>query len=100
MTPDIASGEAVSRRLDKWLWCARVFRTRQAAASFIEDRTVRLTRNGRTERIGKPGFGLKAGDEISLILADRPVAYRVRAFARRRGSGPQAAALFEVLTAT
>lgn len=88
---------AASQRIDKWLWCARVFRTREQAAAFVEQQTVRLTREGQTQRVGKPGFALKQGDEIALILSGRPKAYRVLAFAARRGSTQEAAALFEAL---
>lgn len=91
------TGGAASQRIDKWLWCARVFRTREQAASFVEEQTVRLTRGGQTQRVGKPGFNLKEGDEIALILSGRPKAYRVLAFALRRGSAQEAAALFEAL---
>ena len=91
MTPEAPR----SQRIDKWLWCARFFRTRQAAAQFVEAGTVRLTRGRHTQRIGKPGFALAAGDELAFLLSEQPVIVRVRAFAARRGSAPDAALLFE-----
>lgn len=86
-----------SQRIDKWLWCARFFRTRTAASTFVEEVSVRLTREGRTHRVGKPGFGLRPGDELAFLLVDRPVVVRVLGFAPRRGSAREAAALFEAL---
>lgn len=84
-----------SQRIDKWLWCARFFRTREAASGFVETHSVRLLRAGRAQRIGKPGFALKTGDELSFLLSDRPVIVRVRALAVRRGPAPEAALLFD-----
>lgn len=95
MTPEALTGAAASQRIDKWLWCARFFRTRAAAADYVESQTVRLTREGRAQRVAKPGFALKAGDELALLLSERPVIVRVRALAQRRGSALDAAALFD-----
>lgn len=86
-----------SQRIDKWLWCARFFRTREAAATFIETQSARLMRAGRPQRITKRGFALKAGDELSFLLSDRLMIIRVRAFAPRRGTAQDAARLFDPL---
>lgn len=95
MTPEASTGAAASQRIDKWLWCARFFRTREAAAAFIETQSVRLARAGLVQRIAKPGFALKAGDELSFLLSDRAVIVRVCGFALRRGSAQDAAKLFD-----
>lgn len=97
MTQEELTGAPEGQRIDKWLWCARVFRTREAAVSFVEEQTVRLRRDGRAQRIVKPGFSLKTGDEIALLISGRPMVLRVRAFAARRGSAREAAALFELI---
>lgn len=85
---------AQSQRIDKWLWCARFFRTREAAAAFVGDGNVRLTRAGRRQRIAKPSFALKLDDELSFLLSDRPVIVRIRAFPARRGPATMAASLY------
>ena len=86
-----------SRRLDKWLWCARQFKTRSLAARFVEEKTVRLTRAGVTERIDKPSRLLNRGDEIAFMLGDRLVILAVEGFAMRRGPASQAQKLYRSL---
>lgn len=81
---------APSRRLDRWLWCARRFRTRTLAANFISEAGVRVTRRGVTERIDKPGYQLTLGDTVSYMIGERVIALAVTGFADRRG--PPAAA--------
>jgi ribosome-associated heat shock protein Hsp15 len=86
-----------SQRLDKWLWCARFFRTRTAASSFVEQASVRVTRAGRTHRVVKPAFSLRPGDLLAFLLSERPVIVRVLGLATRRGAARDAAALFETI---
>ena len=54
------SGEA-SQRVDKWLWHARIFKTRTLAASFAGSGKIRL--NG--ERIAKPSQTVTVGDVLT-----------------------------------
>lgn len=84
-----------AQRLDKWLWCARLFRARAEAAAFVEEHGVRLTRNGRAQRVEKPAFTLRAGDQIALMRGQRLICVRVIAFSDRRGSAGEAATLME-----
>ena len=42
-------------RLDVWLWRARFFKTRSLAAGHVRRRGVRLSHNGQTRRVDKPG---------------------------------------------
>lgn len=84
-----------AQRLDRWLWCVRLFRTRQAAAAFVEEHGARITRNGRVHRVEKPGFSLKNGDEIAFMLGDRLIVVRVVSFSERRLPQTEAAALME-----
>lgn len=86
-----------AQRLDKWLWCARLFRSRRSAAAFIEERSVRLIRGDQAQRVDKPGFSLKEGDEIAFIICDKLTIVRVRGFSARRGSAADAGALLERL---
>jgi ribosome-associated heat shock protein Hsp15 len=81
------------QRIDRWLWHARVVRTRPAAAALANGGHVRL--NG--ERIDAASRAVKAGDVVTVAL-DRTVrVMRVIGFAERRGSAEQAYGLYEDL---
>jgi ribosome-associated heat shock protein Hsp15 len=54
-------GEAVKVRLDKWLWAARFFKTRQLAAEAINGGKVHL--NGQRS---KPGKEVKPGNRLRI----------------------------------
>jgi ribosome-associated heat shock protein Hsp15 len=78
------------QRLDKWLWHARVVRTRTAAADLIQAGHVRL--NGA--RSTAPSRAVRPGDVVTIAL-DRTVrVLKVAAFAERRGGADAARALF------
>jgi len=82
------------QRIDKWLWHARVVRTRTAAADLVGSGLVRLN-GARSNGASQP---VRPGDVITVAL-DRSVrVLRVTGFAERRGSAALAQALFEDLT--
>jgi ribosome-associated heat shock protein Hsp15 len=77
------------QRIDKWLWHARVVRTRQAAAALAASGHVRV--NG--QRIDAPSRAVRPGDVVTVAL-DRAVrVLEVLGFAERRGSADDARAL-------
>jgi ribosome-associated heat shock protein Hsp15 len=78
------------QRLDKWLWHARVVRTRSAAAALIESGHVRV--NG--ERARAPSRVVRAGDVVTVALDQTVRVLKVAGFAERRGSAEAARALF------
>lgn len=82
------------RRLDKWLWCARQFKTRSLAARFVAEENVRVTRAGATQRVDRPAFALHLGDEISYLTGERLIVLSVLGFSERRGSPEFARTLF------
>ena len=82
------------QRLDKWLWCARVTKTRSSAARLIADGKVRL--NG--DRVVKPSRLVHAGDVITSAHSGRLTIVRVLAMAERRGPASIAQTLYEDLT--
>ncbi len=88
------SEDALSRRIDKWLWCARRFKTRSLASKFVADASVRVTREGATQRVDKPGFLLREGDEVSYLIGEHLVVLTVAGFAERRGSPAAAKSLY------
>ncbi|HET7851425.1 MAG TPA: RNA-binding S4 domain-containing protein [Methyloceanibacter sp.] len=84
------------QRLDKWLWCARLVKTRSLAAKLIEGGKVRI--NG--ERALKVSRHVRLGDVVTGIGAGagRLFVVRVMAEADRRGPAPIARSLYEDLT--
>jgi len=85
-----------SRRLDKWLWCARRFKTRSLAARFILRSCLRITRSGATTRVDRPSFQLRDGDVVSFVEGEKFRAFRVAGFAERRGPPASASRLCEI----
>jgi ribosome-associated heat shock protein Hsp15 len=82
------------QRIDKWLWHARVVRTRTAAATLVTAGNIRL--NGA--RIGASSQAVRPGDVVTIAL-DRAVRIlKVTGFAERRGDADAARLLCEDLT--
>lgn len=77
-------------RLDKWLWCARFYKTRSLAVEEIGK--GRVTVNGQATKAARE---LRVGD--SLALRQGPVARTVivRALSNMRGPAPVAQQLYE-----
>jgi ribosome-associated heat shock protein Hsp15 len=85
--------ETDRQRIDRWLWHARVVRTRDAAAALAGAGYVRV--NGI--RIDAPGRFVRAGDVVTVALDRRVRVLRVTGFAQRRGPAAAAAGLYEDL---
>ena len=82
------------QRVDKWLWHARMVRTRGDAAALAEAGFVRL--NGK--RIAAASQKVAVGDVLTLAL-DRSVrVLRVEGFCQRRGASQAARSLYSELT--
>ena len=82
------------QRIDKWLWHARVVRTRSAAAALADAGLVRI--NG--VRIDTSSRPVRLGDVVTIALDRRVRVLKVTGYAERRGSAEIARALFEDLT--
>ena len=82
------------QRVDKWLWHARVVRTRSDAAALTEAGFVRL--NGR--RVTAPSQPVRIGDVVTLALDRTVKVIEVEGFCERRGAAPAARALYRDLT--
>jgi ribosome-associated heat shock protein Hsp15 len=90
-----ASGTLDRQRLDKWLWHARMVRTRADAAALAAAGHVRI--NGK--RMTAAGHPVRRGDVLTVAL-DRAVrVVEVAAFSDRRGAAASARALYRDLTA-
>lgn len=82
------------QRLDKWLWCSRLAKTRSGAQRAIEAGKVRI--NGA--RALKASRLVKAGDVLTATLLGRLSVVRVVAAVERRGPAALARTLYEDLT--
>jgi ribosome-associated heat shock protein Hsp15 len=86
--------ELERQRVDKWLWHARMVRTRTDAAALTAAGFVRL--NGR--RMTAAGHPVRIGDVVTVAL-DRTVrVVRVEGLCERRGGPLVARALYRDLT--
>ena len=83
------------QRIDKWLWHARVVRTRPDAAGLATSGRVRI--NGR--RIDAAGRPVRPGDVVTVALDGRVRVLKVAGFLDRRGSATAARRLYEDLEA-
>lgn len=86
----------LGQRLDKWLWCARLVKTRTLAARLIEAGKIRI--NGeRTPKVNRP---VRPGDVVMGISAGAGQLFvvRVAGEAERRGPATAARTLYEDLT--
>jgi ribosome-associated heat shock protein Hsp15 len=86
---------APSRRLDRWLWHARVTKSRTGAQRLIAAGRVRVERI----RIERASHLLAAGDIVTIATASRVRVLKVAGFAARRGLAGEARLLYEDLTA-
>ncbi len=80
-------------RIDKWLWAARFFKSRTLAAAACNGGKVDV--NGDA---AKPSKAVRPGDLLRVTLPRGRRIVRVAALTDRRGSGSQAALLYEDLT--
>jgi len=77
-------------RIDKWLWAARLAKTRPLAAEAVKGGHVEV--NGR--RV-VPGRKVALGDRIELTIGGVPRTVLVRGTAERRGPASVAQTLYE-----
>ena len=79
-----------SLRIDKWLWCARFFKTRSLAADTIAK--GRITINGQ---VAKASRDVRCGDTVTLRQGSIARTVIVRGLSGARGPAPIAQQLYE-----
>jgi ribosome-associated heat shock protein Hsp15 len=77
-------------RLDKWLFHARFFKSRDLAQDCVESGHLRLN----AQRCKKPGHGVVVGDVLTFPQGGQIRVVRVLALAQRRGPATVAQALY------
>ena len=88
-------------RLDKWLWAARLFKTRPLAARACQAGKVRSLETGRPHAKGqamKPSRIIEIGAELQISRQLYRQHVRVTGLAEKRGSPQLAATLYRDLT--
>ncbi|MGD9740559.1 MAG: RNA-binding S4 domain-containing protein [Bauldia sp.] len=83
------------QRIDRWLWHARVVKTRNAAQALATSGQVRVNR----EKTVASSRNVRVGDVLTIALAGSVRILRVTGFAERRGSPAAARLLYEDLNA-
>ena len=82
------------QRLDKWLWFARLAKTRSLAGRLIGAGKVRINR----ARVTKASRIVRPGDIITATVQGRVRVLKVLDEGRRRGPAAEARALYEDLS--
>ncbi len=83
-----------TQRLDKWLWFARLAKSRTLAAELVSAGKIRVNR----VKAAKSSHLVRVGDVITSAARLEVRVVRIRALGARRGPAPEAAALYEELT--
>jgi ribosome-associated heat shock protein Hsp15 len=76
-------------RVDRWLWCTRLFKSRTLAAEAVGGGKVHV--NG--QRV-KPAHAVKVGDVVSITRPGFVFECRVVSLPQRRGAAPVAQACY------
>jgi len=82
-------------RLDKWLWCARFFKTRALATTAVAGGKVRVN-----DVRAKPSHIVQIGEALKITRGTERYEIIVRALSERRGPAKQAQALYEETAAS
>ncbi len=84
------SADPTRIRLDKWLWHARLYKTRVLAAEAISKGKIRI--NG--QKTNKPGRAVGPGDALTIVWGGQVRTLRLLACGTRRGPATEAATLY------
>ncbi len=88
------NGEGERQRVDKWLFFARIVKSRSLAARLATGGKVRVNRN----KIDQASHQVKTGDVLTITLERRVIVCRVQRAGTRRGPASEARELYEDLT--
>jgi ribosome-associated heat shock protein Hsp15 len=86
-------------RIDVFLWRARFFKARSAAADAVERQGLRIERDGQVRRVDKPATPVEPGDVLSFAAPSGRRLVRILSLPERRGPPAEAALCYEALEA-
>ncbi|MDX1610437.1 MAG: RNA-binding S4 domain-containing protein [Halofilum sp. (in: g-proteobacteria)] len=78
-----------AQRVDRWLWCARFFKTRSLARQAVSGGRVEI--NAHTAR---PAKSVRVGDRVSVATSAARFEVRVEALNEQRRPAPEARQLY------
>lgn len=81
-------------RIDKWLWFARVAKTRSLAAKLAVSGAVRLNK----DKVSSASQSVKPGDVLTIARGEEIRILKVLILGNRRGPAPEAQLLYEDLS--
>jgi ribosome-associated heat shock protein Hsp15 len=87
----LSASEAPTQRLDRWIWHARIVKTRTIAAKLVSEGYVRV--NG--DRTAQPAHAIKPGDVLTIALPARVRVVKVTGILPRRTDASAARDLYE-----
>ena len=85
---------AARQRVDKWLWFARIVKSRTLAAKLVTEGRIRVN----SLRIETPAKGVGPGDVLTIALERDVKVLRILANGERRGPYSEARLLYDDLT--
>jgi ribosome-associated heat shock protein Hsp15 len=80
-------------RLDRYLWCTRLVKSRHLARELIEHGAVRLNH----VKVRKPSHIIRPGDVLTFFSSGHMHIWRVNCIPLRRGPAAEARLLYEDL---
>ncbi|MCQ0987986.1 RNA-binding S4 domain-containing protein [Jiella marina] len=87
---EVGAGGA-SQRVDKWLFFARIVKSRTLAQKLVQSGGVRVNR----DKIDNPARQVRVGDTLTISYARAVRVLTIRQPGLRRGPAPEAATLYE-----
>jgi ribosome-associated heat shock protein Hsp15 len=84
-----------AQRVDKWLWHARIVKTRTLAQKLVSAGHVRINRR----KVDQPGQAVKTGDVLTIRRERDVLVYRIEGIAGQRGPYAEARKLYTDLGA-
>ena len=90
----MSSDSKPRQRIDKWMWYARVVKTRTLASKLAQSGRVRLNR----VKVSSASQPVVPGDVLTIALERRVLVLRVLFPGERRGPAPEAQGLYEDLS--
>jgi len=94
LTDNPSANETKALRLDKWLWYARFFKTRNIATRLISSGKLRL--NG--EVMSKPHRAALVGQVLTFVQQNDVRVIEIIALGQRRGPATEAVTLYNDLS--